>query len=84
MRKATELAAVGGHNGGFATRITMARGDVTGVATLLEKLFNQTQGNPKTPGNHLPRAFVIVVGSQNTFAQSQRGRSHEPRLPHPI
>jgi hypothetical protein len=60
--------------GRSAAGITVTGPQVAGVAALLEKFFNQAQGNPEAAGDFLASAFLSVVGGYNPFPQIQRDR----------
>ena len=50
--------------------------DIAGAPTLLQEFLNHAQGDSETVGNVGPGALVVVIGSQDSFAQIQRERSH--------
>jgi hypothetical protein len=47
---------------------TVTGPQVAGVAALLEKFLDQTKGYPEAPGHLLPRALLLIIGSQDAFA----------------
>ena len=60
----------------LASGKAMPRRNVARAAALLQELLHHAQGYPETVGNVGPGAFVVVIGSQDSFAQIQRERSH--------
>lgn len=70
-----------GDNGGFAPGKAVAWGEVAGASALLEEFFDQAQGDTEAAGHVFPRAFVGVVGRENTLAQIHRSRGHGLSLP---
>ena len=63
----------------LASAEVVPRGDVAGVAALLEELFDHAQRNTVTAGDHIAGAFAIVIGSQYPFTQVQGERCHARR-----
>lgn len=76
--ESTHLLIVEGQNLGFPPGPMMAGRDLACVSPLLQKLFDHTKGNSKSPGNFFTGSLLFVVGIQNSFAQIQRRGSHEP------
>jgi len=72
----TQLPAVRGDDQGLAARAVMARGDIAGLAALLEELFDHAEGNVETPGHILPGALPGVVGGKDAGAQIKRKCGH--------
>ena len=68
--------AMSGDNLRFASRTMVLGPDVPSAAPLLDELFDHAQGHAKAPGNLIPGAFTIVVGSKNAFAQIEGERGH--------
>lgn len=61
----------------------MPGSDVAGVPALLEELLDHAQGNPETMGHFGARAFVVVVGTEDSLTQIQGECSHVAILAHP-
>ena len=80
-QKSPHLSAMGGADHRFAPGQAMAMGDVTGVAALLEELFNHAQRDAKAVGNLVASTLVIVVGLEDSLPQIQRKSSHTQGLP---
>ena len=70
-QQGAQLAAVGSNDHWLASGITMPRGNIAGVSTLLEELFDQTQGHPEPMRNVYPCPLIVVVTSQDPFPQIQ-------------
>jgi hypothetical protein len=66
--------AMSGDNLRLASRTMVLGPDVSRLAPLLDELFDHAQGHAKAPGNLIPGAFTIVVGSKNAFAQVEGER----------
>lgn len=75
-----QLLAMKCHNLGLASGVTMPWSDITGSSALLQELFDQAQRNAVTTSNFFSIPLLFIVGSQNSFAQIQRNRSHEQTL----
>ena len=83
-QQGTQLVAVAGHDGRLTPGKTVARRDIAGATTLLEKLFYQAQRHAE-PVSHLrPRTFLVVIGCQDSFTQIDRSGAHEQSLPRPL
>ncbi len=67
----------------LAPGIAMPRADVSPALALLEKLFDHAQGNAETMSDLLTGAFLLVVGSQDSFAQVERQSLHVQTLSYP-
>ena len=72
---------VAGNNHRLASGKAMPRRNVTRAAALLQELLHHPQRHPEPVANVGPSAFVVVVGSKDSFAQIQRERSHARTLP---
>ena len=71
-----------GDNQRLAPGKVMARPEVASAATLLQELFDHAQRYSEAVRHFLPRAFLLVIGRQNPFAQIQRECFHTPTLPY--
>jgi len=83
-QQGAKLAPVGGHDHRLAPGEAVPRGDVAGVPALLEKFLDHPQRDAETAGDLLPRALIVVVGSQDSFPQIKRSCTHVQSLPHPL
>jgi len=72
VQQSPHLALMGGQDHGLAPGETVARTDIPGSPALLQELLNHAQGNPVTVADLLSRPFLMIIGSQNPFAQVQR------------
>jgi len=68
-QQGAELAAVRGHNHGFAPGEAVPRGDVAGSPPLLEELLDQAQRNAESVGDLSAGAFKVIVSSQDSLPQ---------------
>jgi len=75
-----QLPLMGLDDQGLAPRAMVARADLSGASTLLQEFLHHPERNPVTLRNLLSGPILLVIGSQNPFAQIQRERSH--RLDH--
>ena len=72
------------HNHRLAPTKAMAGSDVAGAPTLLEEFLDHAQGNPEPTRNFGARAFVAVVGREDSLPQIQRECSHVATLTPPL
>ena len=82
-KECSQLLVMNGHNKGFAPGMAVAWSDIPGASALLQKFFDQAQGNPVTAGNFLAVSLPLVVGAEDSFTQVQGYGSHEPTLASP-
>ena len=74
---------MGTHNHRLAPTKPMPGSDVAGAPTLLEEFLDHAQGNPETMRNFGARAFVAVIGGEDSLTQIQRECSHVATLTPP-
>jgi hypothetical protein len=60
----------------------MPRANVARTPTLLQELLDHAKRNPETVGNLSTSALVVVIGSEDLFAEIQRERAHAQTLPY--
>ena len=59
----------------------MAGAQIAGATTLLQELFNQTEGNTEAAGDFLAGPLLLIVSRQDALAQVQGDRfSHGQTL----
>ena len=68
-QKSFHLALVVAQDYRFASGKAMARGDIAGVPSLLQKFLHHPFGNSISAADFLSRAFVVVVGGKNPLPQ---------------
>jgi hypothetical protein len=61
-----------GHNHRLAPAEPIPGSKVAGVSALLQQLLDHAQGNPETMGNLSAGAFLMVIGSKDSFTKIQR------------
>jgi len=66
------LILVGADNHRLAPAEPVSGSDVAGVSARLQEFLDHAQGNAETVGDLGPRAFLMVIGSQNSFPKIQR------------
>ena len=62
---------MGGNNHRLAATKPVPGSDVASVSALLQQLLDHAQGNPETVGNFGTRAFLMVIGSKDSFTKIQ-------------
>jgi hypothetical protein len=70
-QKSFHLALVVAQDHWFASGKAMARGDIAGASSLLQKFLDHPFGNSMPAGDFRSRAFVVVVGAKNPLPQVQ-------------
>ena len=77
------LPVMGSQDEGFASRIAVTGGDVSGAPALLQEFLDQAQRDTETMGDFFAVSFLLVVGTEDSFTQVQGYGSHERILTHP-
>ena len=72
VQQSPHLAPMGRQNPRLAPGETVARANLPGSPALLQKLFDHAQRNPVTAADLLSGPLLLIIGSQNSFAQVQR------------
>ena len=81
LQERTHLAMMTREDLRLAPGAIVARPDLSGVAALLQELFDHAQRHLETLRDLFTRAFLPIVASQDPFAQVQGERSHGRSLP---
>ena len=68
-QKKAQLAAMGVDNEGLATAPMMTGSNVTGVAALLDELFDHPHRNLETAGHLFTRGIATIIGFENTLPE---------------
>lgn len=66
-----QRAPVGGQDDGLAAAVAVARGDVSGVAPLLEEFLDHAKGNLEAEGDLIPGRIATIVGPENPMSKVQ-------------
>ncbi|MEI8123535.1 MAG: hypothetical protein WCI20_16050 [bacterium] len=66
-QKKAQLAAMGVDNEGLATAPMVTGSDVTGMAALLDELFDHPERDLKTAGHLFTGGVAAIIGLENTL-----------------
>ena len=66
-QKKAQIAAMGVDNEGLATAAMVTGSDVTGVAALLDELFDHSDRDLKTTGHLFTGGVATIIGLENTL-----------------
>jgi hypothetical protein len=68
-QKKAQLSAMGVDNDGLATATMVTGGDVTGVAALLDELFDHPYRDIETAGDLLTGGVAPIIGLEDTLPE---------------
>ena len=76
----SQLAAVGIEDDGLTTAPMMERSDVSGVAALVQELFDQAEGDLESRGDLFTSDITAIVGLEDALPQIHGNRCHGETL----
>ena len=68
-KEETHFAAVGVENDGFAAAAMMTGSDVSGMAALLDELFDHAEGYLETTGHLFTGGIATIIGLEDTLPE---------------
>jgi len=71
-----QFAAVGIEDDGLTTAAMMERSDVSGMAALVEKLFDQAEGDLESRGDLFAGDVTAIIGLEDALPQIHGNRCH--------